>query len=80
MEDVIVLRSSSVSCMAGLEETCRAVMLRNEKCVNHFLDSLQGEKCEFVMAKGREQFSCHDRSDDERLVVHFSVVQNKDLL
>jgi hypothetical protein len=55
-------------------------MLRNEKCVNHFLDSLQEEKCEFVMASGREQFACHDRNDDETLVVQFFVVQNKDLL
>jgi len=54
-------------------------MLRNEKCVNHFRDSPQGEEFEFVMMNGREQFSFHACRANSRLVVKFFVVQNKGL-
>jgi hypothetical protein len=57
MDGVIVRRSFSVSWMAAQRETCRAVMLRNEKCVNHFLDSAQWPDSRFVMANGILQSS-----------------------
>src|SRR5579862_1174095 len=57
MDGVMVRRSFSVSCMAAVEETCSAVMLLSEKCVNHFLDSAQWPGSRFAMVHGILQFS-----------------------
>jgi hypothetical protein len=46
--------------MAAFEDTCRAVMLRSEKTVNHFLDSAPGPETWFVMIPGQMQSECQD--------------------
>jgi hypothetical protein len=43
--------------MAVLQETCKAVMLRSEKCVNHFLDSAVFPDSRFGMVHGIAQFA-----------------------